>query len=150
MECSKRGGTRADAAAQTGVSPPALCNNCAATGMPATRTLQCPTQPLLMQTWPATAQSSAPRPPPTHPHPHRLLHPSPQILLAAAIIALVSTKLDDATLEGGQLKEATQASCTLGASTSSASLCTYVYTTAGVSLAVSLALALAICLTCNM
>lgn len=87
----------------------------------------------------------------THPPtPPPLVASVPQLLLAAAIIALVATKLDDVTLEGGQLKEATQASCTLGASTSSASLCTYVYTTASVSLAVSLALTLAMCLTCNM
>lgn len=64
-------------------------------------------------------------------------------------MAVVAVKLDDVTFDNGELT-ATHATCTLGASVNSASLCVFVYVASGVSMAAGLLLALVMCLTCNL
>jgi hypothetical protein len=81
---------------------------------------------------------------------HHALHTRcPQVVLAAVIIALVATKLDDVQWENGELT-ATKATCALGSSFNSASLCVYTYIVAAVSIGVGLVLALLMCATCNL
>ncbi len=77
--------------------------------------------------------------------------PAIQVILAAAIIALVAVKLQDTTwyAEDGKTFDV-QVTCALGTAVESGSLCDYVYAVAGISMAVSLAISLLQCCTCNL
>ena len=72
-----------------------------------------------------------------------------QVILAVVIVVLVASQLDHVTWDNGQIT-ATKATCTLGTSFDSASLCVYTYIVAGVSMAVSLGMVLLMCITANL
>lgn len=84
--------------------------------------------------------------------------PALQVALAVAIIVVVAVKLDGVKLFSFDIsfgdKEPAVAkaapSCLLGTSVHSASLCTYTYITASVSLAASFLISLLQCCTCNL